>query len=271
MKTTLNNIKVVENQWLNKLYQFSEKSFSNVKIPSHDHSHHLRVWNLAKELIEDLSEIDHEFEKSEIEEIIVATLLHDIGMIITVDSKHGHESRLIAEQFLKENPLQFGADKLAILQAIELHDDKEYKNMVYGGEMQKHILSILCVCDDLDAFGAVGIFRYLEIYLLRGKTVEQITEIVLKNIKSRFNNFEKLYGHLQHVHQHQLERFGIINNFFNDLKNGHAGAKEVTDILINEIVNGSQTAETIGNFTNQIPTLTNYTKTFFIQFSSELS
>ena len=271
MQGTLNNIKTVEDYWLDELFQFCADSFSNVKIPSHDQNHHLRVWNLAKELIEDLAEIDHEFTQSEIEEIIIATLLHDIGMIKTVDSKHGHESRIIAEEFLKSKPLQFGGDHNAILQAIELHDDKEYKGMVYGGEMQKNILSILCVCDDLDAFGAVGVFRYLEIYLLRNKTVEEITEIVLKNIRSRFTNFEKLYGHLQHVHKHQFERFEIINQFFTDLKSGQKGAQEVTKLLIDEIVNGSQTINTISGFVKSKENLTDYTKEFFIQFTSELN
>lgn len=264
-------ITTIEKLWLKKLFDFSTRQFATANIPSHDQEHHLRVWKLAKELILDLTESGHIFSEAELEEVIIAVMLHDIGMTVTVDTRHGHESRIITEQFLRNNPLQFqSSNQPAILEAIERHDDKAYKHMVYNGTMEKNILSILCVCDDLDAFGYVGIFRYLEIYHLRGKTIEQTTETVLKNIKSRFQNFEKLYGHLTHVHAHNLARYRIIKNFFENLKQAHSGALEVTHYLIDGVVNGNQTIHSICR-TPMTTSVNNYTKRFFAQLKLELT
>ncbi len=253
----------VENYWLDKLYQFSKQLFSQVDIPSHDHDHHLRVWHTAKELIEDLEELGHDFTPAKIEEVITACMLHDIGMIETVDKKHGHVSRIISEKYFQESPLQFGGDLETILSAIEHHDDKAYKNMVYGGSSQTNVLSILCVCDDLDAFGAVGVFRYLEIYLLRNKTVPQIADIVLENIESRFANFEKLYGNLSHLYEHQKERFEFIKKFYQQLQSKEPIAINIAEQLISEVINRKQSLATYTEKVLKDPATTQELKEFF--------
>jgi len=82
-------INSVETKWLDELHSYSEQCFSMVNVPPHDHFHHLRVWHLAKELVTELSSNGHTFTENYIQNLMIAVYFHDLGMINTIDAKHG--------------------------------------------------------------------------------------------------------------------------------------------------------------------------------------
>ena len=259
----------VESTWLAPLYQFCKQQFSSVQIPSHDDLHHLRVWQLAKELISELDANGSPFSEAEIELIIIAVFFHDIGMVETIDQKHGLAGRVICQKYFDENYPDFAGNLNIALDAIENHDDKAYKNSVYHGNSHKTTLSILCVCDDLDAFGAIGVFRYMEIYMLRGVTIDELAAIVLPNLESRYKNFHQLYGHLTDFHQHQTQNYHFIRDFYLKLQQGDPEAKAVLTVFVDGILNGNETIRSITNFASQQPQ-TPYLIDFFKKFTDEL-
>ena len=210
------------------------------------------------------------FSLAEIEQVIIAVFFHDLGMVETIDQKHGLASRCICKKYFTKNHPNFKGDLDSILNAIEKHDDKTYKNRVYHGEMHKTILSILCVCDDLDAFGAIGVFRYMEIYMLRGIPVNQLASLILPNIESRYQNFHQLFSHLTDFHQEQTKSYQFIREFYTKLQNGDLETTAILQVFIDGIVDGNETLNTISAFaTNRSnnPVLLD----FFSQFTKELS
>ena len=263
-------ISQVESLWLDPLYQFCQDQFSRVKIPSHDDLHHLRVWKLAKRLMGELDAHGTTFSQAEIEQIIIAIFFHDIGMVETIDTKHGLAGRHVCEKYFSQNYPDFTGDLDAILNAIEKHDDKAYKNMVYHGEQHKTILSILCVCDDLDAFGAVGVFRYMEIYMLRGISIDELAALILPNIESRYQNFHQLFGHLTNFHSEQTKNYQFIKQFYTKLLQGDLETRAILEVFVDGILNGNETINTISAFAFQ-RSKNPYLVNFFKQFENEIS
>ena len=86
--------KTAEEKWLNQLNAFCKKSFSKTNIPSHDHTHHLRVWEYSKEIISVLNP-DTETSIDLVESCLIASLFHDIGLVKNLDGNHGLRSRKI--------------------------------------------------------------------------------------------------------------------------------------------------------------------------------
>ncbi|HBZ20410.1 MAG TPA: hypothetical protein DEO60_04715 [Bacteroidales bacterium] len=76
------------------------------------------------------------------------------------------------------------------------------------------VLKILSVADDLDAFGYIGIYRYLEIYIARNIRPEVIGEEIRKNALRRFQNFEIKYRNFPELIEKHRERFLILDDFF---------------------------------------------------------
>jgi hypothetical protein len=178
---------------------------------SHGIDHHRRVWNYAKKLLVLLDAdnlISHNFSPSG---LIIACYLHDIGMSIDPGISHGRHSREICSRFLKENKLN-ESDYLEVLEAIENHDDKEYRSTAGN----YNLLTILSVADDLDAFGFTGIYRYSEIYLARGIDPEIIGTLVVNNASKRFDNFTSSFGFSEKLILSHRIRFDIIENFFTE-------------------------------------------------------
>lgn len=251
MEKLIDNISEVEARWLDELYSVCRDQFASVKIPSHDDLHHLRVWEIAKELLIELCQSGVEFSVEELEQLIIAVFFHDVGMVETIDKKHGLAGRTICENYFRDNYHDFSGDLGTVLDAIENHDDKEYKSMVYHGDMHKTILSVLCVCDDLDAFGAVGVFRYMEIYSLRGVSISELPEVVLKNVDSRYKNFQQLYGHLDNFFDKQTQKYQFIDKFYQKLKQEitssakGGGAIGVMELFKDKILNGTETINSI--------------------------
>jgi len=202
----------VENTYLKLLWNKCSNFFESQFIPSHDQYHHLRVWNYVKSLIIELAHYKN-FEKAQIEQLIIACFFHDTGLSIVLDEKHGIESKKLCQAFINENYSNKESIIDEILWAVEKHDDKNYKTITIT-ELHSDVLSILSVCDDIDAFGYTGIYRYVEIYLMRGIQFEALGKEIKKNVRKRFLHFIDLYGKLESFSALQEARFAIIDNFF---------------------------------------------------------
>ena len=155
----------------------------------------------------------------------------------------------MCESFFEKNNLEKidGFDE--VLEAIQKHDDKEYRFMVYHAETsQKNVLSVLCVSDDLDAFGAIGVFRYAEIYLLRNTLIKELARKVLEDLERRYKNFCNLYSNLDAFTKKQKARYEFTRKFYQDLEKElnnmeysrtiRFGAIGVLNVLITNIVEG---------------------------------
>jgi hypothetical protein len=122
---------------------------------------------------------------------------------------HGFEGRKICERFLSVNRLPV-FEFTESLFAIEHHDNKEYATI----NKPENLLNILSVADDLDAFGFIGIYRYLEIYIARNKSMPELGNLIIDNCENRFHHFMRSYGFIPHIRDKHSGRFEIINSFF---------------------------------------------------------
>lgn len=199
-----------EKKWLDKLSDYCKILFSDTHIPSHDHTHHLRVWEYAKEIIQAIGLI-YKIDEKLIESCLIASLFHDTGLTVKLDETHGKESKEICLRYFEDNKLIKPDHFEEILTAIEKHDDKDYK---LDNNSPNSILSIVCNADDLDAFGNIGVIRYTEIYLLRGVNLVELPNLVIKNLDKRFLNFEKTYKDFSDLYLKYKERYLITRNFF---------------------------------------------------------
>ncbi len=99
---------------------------------------------------------------------------------------------------------------LGVLEAIENHDNKEYID-IYRNDL----LTVLSVADDLDAFGFIGIYRYMEIYLIRETDRNNLGLLINTNAGKRFGNFVKTVGKSKKLIEKHKQRYLILDNFFN--------------------------------------------------------
>ena len=230
-----------EHRFKQILEEFFITLYDERLLTSHGIDHHRSVWNYAKNLFLLLAAdnlISKNFSPSG---LIIACYLHDIGMSIDPGISHGRHSRDICSRFLKENKLN-ESDFHDVLEAIENHDDKEYKSTAGN----YNLLTILSVADDLDAFGFTGIYRYSEIYLARGVDPEILGKLVMHNASKRFDNFASTFGFSEKLILSHRKRFDIIENFFKEynkqvtvyqfgmnIPSGYCGVIEVIQSLIN--------------------------------------
>ncbi len=203
-----------EKKWLDTLYAFCKKKFADKKIISHDHTHHLRVWEYSKEILSALNE-SFEINYDLVEACLIASLFHDTGLTKVLGEEHGFESKKFCEMYFELNTIERPAYFNEILYAIEKHDDKDYKE---NNNTPNSLLSILCNADDLDAFGNIGIVRYTEIYLLRGKNLNKLPGLVITNLYKRFSNFENSYKSFSELYNKHKARYLITRKFFEDLQ-----------------------------------------------------
>jgi hypothetical protein len=208
----LSLLEQVEKQWLNRLYLHDREIFSGIHLPSHDHSHHFRVWQFARDLLIILAETGKQFSRQELELLILAVFFHDTGMSSTQHPRHGTLSREYCEAFLLLNPLSQQADTTELLDAIELHDDKDY---TATNRNPAGLLTLLNMADDLDAFGLVGAYRYAEIYLMRGISCDEIPGKVLMNLDIRYNHLTGLLPLSNAAFARKCkDRFLLTRNFY---------------------------------------------------------
>ena len=174
---------------MDALYDHAKALFQKSPLPSHDHTHHMRVWNLSKSLLREIATFNSRIDQSLVEAVLIAAFFHDLGMATSTREDHG---RLGSERCLswfrdggRTKPERFEE----ITRAIELHDRKDmqmYKS--FSPETAPEILGILSVADDLEALGTIGIFRYTEIYLERNIPLKELGTRILANVKTRFEH-----------------------------------------------------------------------------------
>jgi HD superfamily phosphodiesterase len=213
MEDLKSKIEISEKKYLNVLSNYCQELFTETHIPSHDHTHHLRVWEYSKDIITALSSkfsININF----IESCLIASLFHDTGLTQTLNENHGIESKKICESFFSKSLIEKPSNFEEILSAIKLHDDKDYKS---NNHTPNSILSVICNADDLDAFGKIGVVRYTEIYLLRGINMNDLPNLVINNLDKRFLNFEKTYQNFQELFEKHKLRFLTTRKFFSEL------------------------------------------------------
>lgn len=216
MLTTERLIKNAEMQWLLPLQEHCREIFKNTHLPSHDETHHTRVWHHARELLLVLSRSGKEFNEKDIEKLIIACFFHDTGMSVSMQKEHGQISRKFAKDYLKNKNLH--PDHLEeILDAVENHDKKDYLPENVKKDNKFALQPLLNVSDDLDALGFTGSYRYTEIYLLRNISINEISDLVLGNLQSRFQHMkEYLSVSPAYLKTHNL-RYLAARNFFKDL------------------------------------------------------
>jgi HD superfamily phosphodiesterase len=200
-----------ELQFKQILEDFFVSVYNEKSLSSHGIEHHRRVWNYAKELVALINTKNTISDPSFISNLILTCYLHDIGMSVDPGIRHGHHSKDLCICFLHDNSL----DKTKyedVLSAIENHDNKEYKTSA----TENDLLRILSISDDLDAFGYIGIYRYSEIYLLRGIKSQEIGHLIRENAAKRFENFVKIFGFADEFVQKHKKRYEILDNFFRE-------------------------------------------------------
>jgi HD superfamily phosphodiesterase len=210
--TLLNKtISDTESKYLKRLEEFFSGHYPSGHLVSHGLDHHRRVWSYAKELLQNEKE-DSQFTPQFVANLIVACFLHDIGMAKDIGFRHGLLSSKYCRDFLGMVSMEPDYFKDAI-ESIEHHDEKEY---MPAGNSQS-LLKYLTAADDLDAYGYIGIYRYLEIYMARGINLHEASGLIMKNAVARFRNFESMFGKESGVVKKHQKRFQILINYFEGL------------------------------------------------------
>lgn len=208
------HLEQVESVWLSPAFDFLKNKFIQTPLPSHDHNHHLRVWKYAKDLLIQVSRQNIHPDKKFIEALILSSMFHDSGMIKIRGDEHGKASVEIFREFLSSSG-KSPEDQTMIESAIEKHDDKTYSlagRLMIEGEIQ--LLPALHISDDLDALGNIGIYRYAEIYLLRGIPFEDLGLKIIANLSGRYGNFVANCSRLPGMIMTHSIRHHTIENFF---------------------------------------------------------
>ena len=213
-QTTERIIRQTESKWLDELFEYVRDLFSPAPIPSHDQEHHLRVWHYGRDLILELGHAGKIISAGETEALMFACFFHDTGMINESGPEHGKESRKICEEYLSVSGKEVELPD-RILEAVENHDDKTYPGrsaLIDAGGL--NILKAVTICDDLDAFGKTGIYRFAEIYLMRGIPMEDLGLKIMANLAGRFGHFMDTCSFLPSFVRIHAPRHNITEDFF---------------------------------------------------------
>jgi HD superfamily phosphodiesterase len=255
-----NNILSAELRFQKPLEEFFKSVYDEKSLYSHGIDHHRRVWNYAKELLLSSDNKDFINDSGFPEKLIIACYLHDIGMSVDPGIKHGYHSRELCCLFLKNNLLKEG-DFHDVLRAIENHDNKEYTDSAFSDDL----LTILSVADDLDAFGYIGIYRYLEIYLTRGTNPSDLGNQIIRNAGKRFENFMSNFGYESDLVNKHKRRFNILESFFSNYNTNVAsyqfrgphpeGYCGISDIILKYLSENKELKDSlkeIGNYSDDL-------------------
>lgn len=206
----------IEDKWLEVLFPRCKQNFSASHLPSHDETHHFRVWQYAKHIVKELLDQGVSVSEENLEQLIVSVFFHDQGMSQTLSNEHGRISRQLCEIFFATSDLQPPEDLPKVLSVIEKHDNKDYIGL--SGQNGFELQRILNIADDLDAFGIIGVYRYMEIYLLRDVSMNELPGLVLTNLENRFRHFSESFGPGSKIVTSQLPRYQAIKTYYNDLQ-----------------------------------------------------
>lgn len=212
-------ISQAESHWLSFLSTHAEKLFSQTFLPSHDHTHHQRVWNICKNLLREISAMNVLLDEALVEGILIAAWFHDLGMVQSAREDHGRLGRELCDQWFRENGQNRPGLYTEILNAIELHDNK--KELVYRAiqfNKRPGILSILSIADDLEAFGSIGIYRYAEIYLMRNIGILELGTRILENAEVRYENLMQSCSACKNLVREYKAQYIILRDFYQDYK-----------------------------------------------------
>ncbi len=204
-----------ESTWLDTLYAHARELFQNSPLPSHDHSHHLRVWNLCKFLLREISTFNSRLDYSLVEGVLIASFFHDLGMAFSSREDHGLAGSELCLFWFREGGRKTPQRFEEILKAIELHDRKD--KQIYSSfnrESSPEILGVLSVADDLEAMGTIGIYRYAEIYLQRGIPLEELGARILENAHTRFVNLSHGCQLCSRVLEEFRPQYQVLRHFF---------------------------------------------------------
>lgn len=236
MTSLSENIYQAEKKWLPLCTKYTRDIFQNVWLPSHDETHSLRTWSVARDLFHELEQNNLTIDRDIPLQALIAIFFHDTGMAVDPGVLHGGLSKRFCMEFFEAMEPDQPPGMKNILETIEKHDDKTYRKNSLTPATPVSLFNIVSICDDLDAFGPVGIFRYWEIYKRRGMAEEVIPGKVLKNINTRFNNFEKVYGFLGAFHNKHENRFLEVKLFYRELQEAFISAIPVASSPVRQIV-----------------------------------
>lgn len=200
-------IESAEKQFIQILERYFISIYDEKKLPSHGLSHHRRVWTNSKKLLLSLPE-RHQIHPRLPFTLIIACYMHDLGMTIDHGPKHGKQSMELCRAFIRDYQLEED-DFPGLQHAIQEHDNKNY---TLTNDI--NALSILSMADDLDAFGFIGIYRYTEIYLLRGIEPIDLGHKIRSNAFQRFEHFRKIFEYSGGFFEEQKRRYLVLDGFF---------------------------------------------------------
>jgi HD superfamily phosphodiesterase len=224
------------NEKSHELTSFFNEKFGSTHIPSHNLEHHIRVWVYAESIVAQLRNNGFTISNDFLAGLQAACLTHDIGLVVEKGEAHGKAGRDMVAGFLPQSEVPVSMHE-EILNAVENHDRKEYPGISTPDSM----LTILSVADDLDAFGYIGIYRYIEIYLERGILAENIGPAVTVNLTGRYNHMSRVYGFLPEFIKHHTRRYEITRDFFNsEGPFSQPGRLTVIDIINEELLKNKQ-------------------------------
>ncbi len=197
----------VEKEWLPVLFAHCRDIFKKAPLPSHDQWHHMRVWQHAKQILAHTWEPNHWMNTEYAQALIIAVFFHDTGLSKTHDASHGKVSRELCKVFFNENQIPKPEKYEIALEAIEKHDDKSYLEEKQDFSIRGSFNALVSVADDLDAFGEMGAFRYLEIYFKRQIPDNEVISAILQNLNRRFLNFKRIYKRYPVLIREQNDRY----------------------------------------------------------------
>jgi hypothetical protein len=185
--------------------------------------------------------------------LIIACDIHDLGMTVDPGPKHGHLSAELCREFLAQNNLD-EKEFPRLLEAIINHDNKEYRGKAAGNDL----LTLLCISDDLDAFGCAGIYRYTEIYSVRGIGMERIGRAIRDNASGRYRHFAETFSFDEKITEKHRKKYEVLDNFFSEYEKqlpfyspgmltGHCGVVEILMITVSEKADLEKTVREYAN------------------------
>ena len=247
-------IRQTETVWLAPLMKACTRQFSETHLPSHDQLHHARVWNYAKNLVLQSAKLGMAISEKDITQLIIAVFFHDQGMSETTSKEHGKISRKLCKVFIQKCNIPPPDFFEKVLDAIENHDKKEYKKTA-ASPNEFEIQKFLNTADDLDAFGIIGAYRYLEIYLLRHVNANLLPEEVMTNMDGRYKHFTDNFGHCIPLVNAHFQRYLTSKNYFKDLnfqinrigysENVFLGPIGVANYIHSEILGNKKSIESV--------------------------
>lgn len=202
-------------------------------LPSHDISHHLRVWKHASELATAINRRNAFAGNCFFEELLIACFFHDTGLLADPGENHGVFSRRYCEDFLSRYNDLVSFDKHDLLEAVEFHDRKDYGSN--SDPERESLYKILTVADDLDALGATGLYRYVEIYLVRGIHADRIPGQILKNVQQRFDHLTGTMEKYYIDHEKYRKKYNTIVHLL-DEQNYSESPGSLVSWISNEVV-----------------------------------